>query len=133
MVQLEKTSTQAFKACTRCRAVLPIAAFHLRGKQRRHTHCNECRNVYQRRYRKTHSGWASMRRYDHSVLGRARSRKFLGAGAKKRFYRNHPNYIKELYHRRQDEFGCHNEVEDFYPAYRMIKALQEAETVEIRV
>lgn len=42
-------------------------------------------------------------------------------------------YNKERYHRIQEEAGCHMRVQDFYPGFRLLKALQTAEVVEIKV
>lgn len=39
---------------------------------------------------------------------------------------------RERYHRIQDEAGCHWGVRSFYPAYRFLKALENAEIVEVK-
>lgn len=35
------------------------------------------------------------------------------------------------YRRIQDEAGCHTRVRDFYPGFRLLKALETAEVIEI--
>ena len=40
-------------------------------------------------------------------------------------------YERERYHRIQEEAGCHQKLRDFYQGYRIIKALANAEMVEV--
>lgn len=56
----------------------------------------------------------------------------------KRLWLNkHPDYYRERYHKLQNEIlgetGIFCKPEDFYPAYRFLKALENAEVVEIKV
>jgi len=86
----------------------------------------------QRKYRNTQSGWAAHKRYDYSEKGEARTRRQKDTGYGKFWYEMHPSYNREKYHRVQDEAGCHARI-DWYPGYRIIKALETAEVVEIKV
>lgn len=65
-------------------------------------------------------------KYNHTEKGRARHRRGeQGRGCR-------PDYKRELYHRHQEEAGCHMDVRNFLPGYRLIKALQTAEIIEIQ-
>jgi len=66
-------------------------------------------------------------KYNHSLGGLERNRRYDC----KRGWRK--DYKRELYHRIQDEAGCHRTVQDFYPAFRFLKALENAGVVEIKV
>ena len=81
-------------------------------------------------------------RYNHSSKGRARSARYRGTEkyrqTRERFLAKHGgeraygnNSWLERYHRIQEETGCHSDPRDFYPGYCIIKALAEAEIVEI--
>ena len=64
-------------------------------------------------------------RYNHSPKGLARWRKSeQGRGSR-------ADYKRERYHRIQEEAGCYWDIQDFYPAYRLLKALEDAEVVEV--
>lgn len=39
---------------------------------------------------------------------------------------------RNYYHKIQDEAGCHMRPRDFYPGYRVLKALQDAEVVRVK-
>lgn len=63
------------------------------------------------------------RRYNNSPKGQARRR---------RYEERHPNrwgrsaeYWRQRYRRIQEEAGCHIKLREFYPGYRLIKALAE--------
>ena len=77
-------------------------------------------------------------RYNHSLKGTARNDRHRQTETYKatleRFYANHggkATYWNNWYHSVQDEAGCHIHTRDFYPAYRLIESLKNAEIVEI--
>ena len=117
--------------------------------QKRYNHSDKgraTRRVMQRRYGSSEKGRATHRRYWQSEKGRVMGR------AQSQRYRNTPwgyavlrewverntlsgklaEYERERYHRIQDEAGCHSKIGTFYPAYRFLKALENAEIVEVK-
>lgn len=64
-------------------------------------------------------------RYNHSQKGLERWRRY----DRKRGSR--ADYYRGWYHRIQDEAGCYMTVRDFFPAYRLLRALETAPVVEI--
>ena len=91
-----------------------------------------------RRYSQSLKGLASVRRYKHTPKGIVARLRFDHSEKRKmiqeRFYAKHggqATYEVGNYHRIQEEAGCHWDVPIFYPAYRFIKALENAEVVEI--
>ena len=56
--------------------------------------------------------------------------------SQKRHWAKHSAYSREhhrkRYHEIQDEAGCHHEVRYFYPGYRLLKAFEIAEVVEVK-
>ena len=71
-------------------------------------------------------------RDNHSEAGTARRKR---QDAKRRSDPNcriiRANNEKERYHRIQDEAGFHSEIRDFYPGFGLLKALENAEVIEI--
>ena len=150
MEQLEKISTLAYKKCPSCQQTLALDKF-FRNKARRDGHTVYCKVCHQERvtaYCHTPQGKACTR--EKNALSRGRNPDYLrlweyrhrGYWADWRknhpnyegeWRKNHPDWARQRYHGIQGEASCHSPIDDFYPAYRMIKALQEAETVEIRV
>lgn len=147
------------KACSRCREIKPLSEFsrnrtHRDGYQ---SECKVCCCEYLKQYLATEQGILSHRRsglryyYAHKEAYRQYQR-----GEKHRSYKRkydqlyyytpqHQNWLKlyiqsgrkaktgrEWYHRIQEEAGCHMRVNDFYPGFRLLKALMEAEIVEIK-
>lgn len=74
---------------------------------------------YQRRWRERHPGLNSIRVMESKKRHWSR---FLAYQCK---------YERERYHRIQDKAGCYSDIRDFYPGYRILKALETAEVVEI--
>ena len=80
-------------------------------------------------------------RYNHSLKGRIRRKKYRGSlkydlvrkryeqSAKGRETRQASS--KRRYHEIQDEAGCYMKPRVFYPAFCLIKALANAEVVEV--
>jgi len=78
-------------------------------------------------------------RYNRSVKGHRRNDRHRQTGkckaTRERFfvkYGGERAYQRANYRRIQDEAGCHSRVQDFYQGYRILKALETAETVEVR-
>lgn len=134
MALLEKTSTQASKRCCHCKRYRMVGDFW-RNKSRGdglQPACKECeyerKKEYMKEYMKKYlPGW-----------------RFQNPNYFVEWHKSHPNHYKdwvqahplykvERYHRIQDEAGCHRSMEDFYPAYRFLKALETAEVVEIKL
>ena len=103
--QSEKTYTQVYKTCSTCEVTFSIEMFLKRidRKSGRRSQCKFC-------------------------FGRS------SAASKKRYYeknkQHHFAVMRERYHKIQEEAGCHMKVRVFYPAYRIIKALETAQVVE---
>jgi hypothetical protein len=77
-------------------------------------------------------------KYNHSAKGRARLKRYdeseKGIARHERFYARHGGkraYDMGRYYRIQSEAGCHSHIDSFYPAYRFIKSLENAEVIEI--
>lgn len=156
MEQSEKTSMQAYKRCPQCNEIKPKTDFY-KNKTRYDGvsgFCKNCVNKKIKEYRKTDRGKQLTWRTNHSVAGVARRKRYKYSPkgrTTKLHYRNsekgqetrarwQENYInsgrnaswkKARYYRLQDEFGCHSHIDNFYPAYRFIKALETAKVVEI--
>lgn len=91
--------------------------------------------------RKTSTPAYKHHRYNHSEKGRARNRRYYNTpwGYAYRRERHEEEILsgesarwqRERYYQIQDEAGCHRGIGDFYPGYRIIKALQSAEVVDI--
>lgn len=64
-------------------------------------------------------------RYNHSPKGLKRGREYDAKRGSRAVY------VREFRHRIQDEAGCHRNIETFYPLFTFLKALEEAEVVEI--
>ncbi len=141
MEQLEKISTPAYKRCSTCGQIKSTIEFYNDSYNRDglRSQCKVCRHNYDQ----SEGGKEAQRRYEQSERGKVvRMRKnckyphnhhqqSLEQGKKWRL--EHPGYGKKWYYRLQDEINYHGDVSDFYPAYRMLKSLQEAEIVEIKV
>lgn len=65
-------------------------------------------------------------RYNQSCKGRQRRKNFFA-----RYDGGKAAYERRDYHRMQEEAGCHMAPRLFYPGYRLLKALETAEVVEI--
>ena len=77
-------------------------------------------------------------RYNNSIKGYARNRRFNKSDARKKSMDAFMNrnggksvYRSMLYRRHQDEAGRHSQLRVFYPGYIILQALQTAEVVEI--
>lgn len=97
---------QAFKRCTKCGVMKSVKSFYPRidrpvGLRSR---CKECYTKLTSAYRRTYK---QARRQHFTDVQRA------------------------YYHRVQDEAGCHQKPGNFYPGYKLLKALETAEVVEI--
>ena len=77
------------------------------------------------RYNLSAKGQARTKRYDDSEKGKLRHEKFYANHGGKRAY------DMERHYRIQNEAGCHAHPNTFYPGYRFINALTNAEVVEI--
>ena len=134
MVELGQTSTPQFKYCWQCRQWCVAGAFHKNSisSDGLHTVCKMCRAEWGRRYRHTLRGKEVYRkakaRYRRTNKGQLKHQ----AGVRK-WQNRYPHYKTERYHRLQDEYGCHRGIEDWYPAARLLKALETAEIVEVKV
>lgn len=69
------------------------------------------------------------RKYNYSAKGQAR-RKLYETGHPDRFART-LEYERERRHGIQERAGCHLETSTFYPGYRLLQSLGEAEVIEI--
>lgn len=146
---LEKTSTPASKKCWDCGQLKPIEQF-CRNASKPDGFGNWCkvcrynfphsekgklaRRIYERRYYQSEKGKLVKRRKDqkyyNSEWGYA-----MHAFHRERYTLSgqRAKYLKERYHRIQDEAGYYHHTETFYPAYRFLKALENAPVVEIKV
>ena len=135
MEQSNLISTPAYKWCNKCGQWKPTAEFH-KSKTKASglkSNCKICCAYYQTLYRAKRFGHDVDKRYEHSPKGLARKRRWNQSPQKKAFYHDHPHYYYERYYRLQDEYGCHSDIVDWYPGYRIIKALENAEVVEIKL
>ena len=157
MEQLVKTSTPLFKKCPKCNLVKASKEFWkaperydgLRG------YCSQCEyNYYQqrrmqthhkydKRYRETHKlkiaeshkRWSltvsgrisrhkAFRKWYYSLKGLKWLQEYFTSGKR-------AEYERQRDYRIQEEAGYHHKVEVFYPGFRVIKALETAQVVEI--
>jgi len=146
MDRLDQTSTPQFKRCNKCGEIKPIDKFE-RGRGV----CYSCRYQENRlermkstmRYQATDRG-----REKHRIAQRVYSqtdkghwKKLLNASlhrqkhneSNKKWRINHPDYEKKRCHWIQDKYGCHRKVINWYPAARLLEALETAEVVEVKV
>jgi len=77
-------------------------------------------------------------RYNRSIKGHRRNDRHRQTDkykvTRERFFAKHGGaaaYMKAKYRRIQDEAGCYSRVQDFVPGYRLLKALETAEIVEV--
>lgn len=68
---------------------------------------------------------ARYRRYNYSEKGRARYRRYDET------HPDEPGSYMARYHRLQEEMGCHSSPYEVSRGYRILKALEGAEVVEI--
>jgi hypothetical protein len=97
---------QVYKRCPKCGKYKPLEDFY-KNRSRKDGHscyCKVCADIVN----KPHAiAWKQKRREHYTELERNRCQRI------------------------KDEAGYHHKVETFYPGYRLIKALQDAEIVEI--
>ena len=83
---------------------------------------------YKQRYQNSPKGIMSRYRCEASKKRMAYKREYLFNLIKNgEWY----EYKRRKYHEIQEAAGCHMSVVDFYPGYRIIKALENAEVIEI--
>lgn len=77
-------------------------------------------------------------RYNRSVKGHRRNERYWQTAKRKasmeRFFAKHGGsaaYQYARYHSIQNEAGCYQRKGDFYPGYKILKALETAEIVEV--
>ena len=77
-------------------------------------------------------------RYNHSVKGMARDAQRRRGEARQRsqqaFWDRHGGralYLRERYYHLQQEMGSHTKPNDIYPGFLVVRALKEAEVVDI--
>jgi len=109
--------TQAYKRCCKCGEVKPLINFHKdRGaKDGCHYACKECRRIEWLLYYSNPISKERKRQWKQALIQSGESAK----------------YDNERYHKIQDRFNCHRTVPDWYPAARLIEALETAPIVEI--
>ncbi len=137
MAQSETISTLLYRKCGKCGSLRQIAEFH-RDRTKptgRGTTCRHCKNEYARSWRLANGGYWQEWSETHPEYFLRWQLRHPGYRARvsRRWEAAHPNYRVNRYRKIQDEIGHHSGIQDVYPAYRMLKALQEAETVEIKV
>lgn len=137
MEQLEKTSTQVYRRCYKCGGVKPIAEFHRdRAKSKgRHHKCGQCSNEDSKRWRAANTSYHKKWNWLHQAYFFQWRLRHPGYWARRaREWRDaRPHYDRDRYRGIQDKIGYHSGIEDAYPAYRMIKSLETAEVVEIKL
>ena len=141
---LEKTSTPAYKRCGSCSGIKILSDFsrnktHKDGLQEE---CRVCSNEYGRQWRMAHPDYSEQWRRTHPDYFRQWFQKYYNTPwGYAMFQEKSERDIlsgqaaicnRERYHAIQDEAGCHRSIQDFYPAYRLLKALEHAEVVEIK-
>ncbi len=125
--ELKKTSTPVYKKCHRCHEYKTLDLFHLdksRGDGHRYN-CKVCSLLERWRYVSSPGGHATTAKYHLSGRYKLYQQCYYDKHGGENVYR------KELYHRHQDEMVYHGDPRVFYPAYRFLVALQEAEVIEI--
>ena len=96
-------------------------------RQRRY-HCGLRGRETAKRWLQTPSGVMYKYRHRATAHVREREREYY-----KKRKRERSNYRMEHYYKIQDDANCHSTVNNWYPAYRLSKALETAEVVEIKV
>lgn len=117
-----------FKKCSRCGEIKPTEdwprnRYNNDGLQGA---CRICYLQYCRLWRKTERGIALEYRRRSSDRRRKCTQEY-----NKTWRAKYPDYPMERYYKIQNEASCHSSANAFYPAYRFIKALVDAEVVEI--
>ena len=141
MVELGQTSTPQFKRCSCCHIKKPISEFW-RNKSMKDEHSAQCiicnknsNNKYfqsgkgqlnRKKYKCSEKGKNAERRYNESDAGVARDKRYRQSGKAILTERNR-------YYKLQDKYGCHHNLRDWYPAARLIEALETAPIVEIKL
>ncbi len=131
MAELDQTSMPQFKQCSNCGETKSITKFgvHPTCKGGYRGICEKCRYAFVNRpYKNTPNGILANYRYWANDKGK----ETLLRNSKK-FNETHPEYPKIRYHELQEKYGCHHLVGDWYPAARLIEALETAPIVEIKV
>ena len=129
MEQLEKTSMPLYKRCCHCKTTKPISGFwkdksRVDGLENKCKICDttRCTEYYMRNRNKKIKRQAE---YDKSDRGKLVYSLYVASGRCAQSQR-------ERYYRIQDSFGRHNGIRDWHPGYRIIRALETAEVVEIK-
>ena len=110
MVQSEKTYMPASKLCKCCKVVKSTDAFYPDRikKDGLQSWCKDCRAWWSREH-----GHPTQTRWNREhVAQRVESN-------------------KQRYHEKQEEAGCHQDPRVWWPGYQLLKALEEAEVVNI--